>query len=77
MNEVGAAEYLRYASGDVKIPSGTLIAKESFTVTGNDGWIAATVAIAPAGGGGSTYYYVTDAYDTNWTSVYSNEDACC
>lgn len=33
VNELGAAEYLKYASVDVNIPAGTLIAKESFSVT--------------------------------------------
>lgn len=33
VNEVGAAEYLKYAEEGVKMPAGTLIAKESFAVT--------------------------------------------
>ena len=32
VNEVGAAEYMKYAEEDVKMPAGTLIAKESFAV---------------------------------------------
>ena len=36
VNQVGAAEYLRYADENVSMPAGSLIAKESFTV-GEDG----------------------------------------
>ncbi|HSF96293.1 MAG TPA: hypothetical protein VLA52_14805 [Thermohalobaculum sp.] len=32
VNEVGAAEYVKYKDADVNIPAGTVIAKESFTV---------------------------------------------
>ena len=33
VNKVGAKEYLKYADKGVKMPAGTLIAKESFSVT--------------------------------------------
>lgn len=33
VNETGADAYLKYDSGEVNIPAGTVIAKESFTVT--------------------------------------------
>ncbi len=33
VNETGASEYLKYAEENVKMPAGTLIAKESFAVT--------------------------------------------
>jgi hypothetical protein len=32
VNKIGANAYLKYASGNIKIPAGTLIAKESFSV---------------------------------------------
>ena len=34
VNATGAADYLKYAEEGVKMPAGTLIAKESFSVTG-------------------------------------------
>ena len=45
----------------------------TFTLAGSEKWVAFTIALTPEPATPTTYYYVTEAYYQNWTSVYSNE----
>ena len=58
-----AADTLQAATG----ATGTA----SFSLSGSDDWVAATIALAPIPP--PTYYYVLESHYENWASAYSNE----